>query len=148
MNFFYKSSLFATCLLISISSFSSDDLQINTIKEIYQLGKKLQQGNTLLQAYYDENLESAFDNLREENAEDCPHIWYDLMWQSNDNEYNQKPSFTKVGQNLVRVKLAAYGNYSSKSVTYRLSCKSGVCKISDIIDTNGSLKNQLVMQCQ
>lgn len=50
MNFFYKSSLFATCLLISISSFSSDDLQINTIKEIYQLGKKLQQGNTLLQA--------------------------------------------------------------------------------------------------
>ncbi|WP_162626600.1 hypothetical protein [Acinetobacter sp. CFCC 10889] len=120
---------------VSGSAFANTDPQIQLLKEIYQQGKKLEKGDELLALYYDNGLEQAQNNLREGNWQNCSQAWQDQMWQSQDPEYRQKPSFQKVGQNLVKV-------------TYKVVCQGNNCKISDIIDGDGSLKKSLLNQCK
>ncbi len=135
--------------MLSGSVFANTDPQIQLLKEIYQQGKKLEKGDELLALYYDKSLEQAQNNLREGRWQDCGQAWQDQMWQSQDPEYRQKPSFQKVGQNLVKVTLAPYGEfYKEKKVTYRVDCQGNRCKISDIIDGDGSLKKALLNQCR
>ena len=139
----------ALVMCVSSQAFATVDPKIELLKEIYGLGKKLQKGDELLALYYDESLESAHNNLQDGRWEDCGQAWYDKMWQGNDPEYRQKPSFQKVGQDLVKVTLAPYGEYYKKAqVTYKVQCKGNQCKITDVIDEAGSFKNALVNQCQ
>lgn len=135
-------------MCVSSSTFANTDPKVELLKEIYALGKKLQKGDELLALYYDESLERAKINLRDGGWQDCGQAWYDQVWQGNDPEYRQKPSFQKVGRDLVKVTLAPYGEYYGKAeVSYKVQCQGTQCKITDVIDEAGSLKKALINQC-
>lgn len=132
---------------INTNILASTHPEIQLLKDIYGLGAKIQKGDELLALYYDEDLERAQNHLDHGRWENCKQAWYDKMWQGNDPEYRQKPSFQKIGQNTVKVTLAPLGFYEKAQVSYRVQCKKDQCKISDIIDDNGSFKKALINQC-
>ena len=132
-------------LFINISFISAveaaQEIQLKTLQEMYSIGKKLEKGNEIIEMYADESLQRAFNRAYE--AED-PCFGADIMWQSNDPPYQRKVTYTLLGNNKVRANLGAVPPYYKASwVTYSFSCKSGTCKLSDVLDSEGSLKKAL-----
>lgn len=137
------------CTLLSVfvmqSGFAASDAQMDFVKTLYQTGKNLEKGTEIVEMYADESLKQAF-NLHADTGEVCGFA-ADVMWQSQDPEYQKKLSFTKVGQNQVKVNMAKKNYDHASWVTYKLNCKGNVCKISDTINSSGSLKKNIYDEC-
>ena len=129
------------------SSFAATDVPMDFVKKLYQTGKQLEKGTELIELYQDESLQKAFRFMQNYEGEMCGYD-YDMMWQSNDPNFNRKLIFTKVGANEVKVDLGKAEFYKPSWVKYKLNCKGGVCKISDIIDNGGSLKQRIYKECR
>ena len=77
------------------------------------------------------------------------HIGYDVLWSSQDPDYEQDKQFSVTTQGLVQVSLTQ-GN----AVYYELSCKSidneVACQVTDVIlDEDGkSLREHLLKNCR
>lgn len=125
------------------SVFAANDTYIQTVKEMYNLGKKSEEGMQVVELYSDTSLKQAF-NLHARNGEVCG-FGQDVMWQSQDPQYNIPLQFSKVGQNKVKVSLGK-GN-KQRAVTYILKCNGNDCKVSDVIDSSGSLKKNILAEC-
>lgn len=135
-------------ITITQMSFATSDSQIDTVKEMYQLGEKLRKGNEVVRMYADEGLGRAFEVEDKVLSDGMMCIGYDFMWQGNSGVTNQSLTFTKIGNNQVKVNLAKTKLYASSWVIYKLNCKGNVCKISDVIDHEGSLKKNIYKECQ
>lgn len=133
------------------SSFSASDAKIDFVENIYQTGKQLEKGDELIQLYADEGLQHAIkarEHWYSKNEGDmCEADGYDRMWQSNDSPYHRPLSFKNIGNNKIKVNLGKVQFYDASWVTYTLNCKGNVCKISDVIDENGSLKKNIYKYC-
>lgn len=129
------------------SSFAATDIQIDFVKKLYQTGKQLEKGTEIIELYQDESLEKAFRFMQDYEGEMCGYH-YDMMWQSNDPNYNRKLIFTKVGTNEVKVDLGKAQFYDPSWVIYKLNCKGNSCKINDVIDESGSLKQRIYKECR
>ena len=131
------------CFVQSVSAAS--DPYIQTVKEMYNLGKKSETGMQTIELYSDSSLKQAF-NLHARNGEVCG-FEQDVMWQSQDPEFNVPLQFSKVGQNKVKVSLGKGKWNKQSSVTYILKCNGNDCKVSDVIDSSGSLKKNILAEC-
>lgn len=133
-------------LFCSIQSvFAASDPYIQTVKEMYKLGKKSEEGMQVIELHSDASLKKAF-NLHARNGEVCG-FGQDVMWQSQDPEFNVPLQFSKVGQNKVKVSLGKGKWNKQSSVTYILKCNGNDCKVSDVIDSSGSLKKNILAEC-
>lgn len=112
---------------------------------MYSLGKKSEEGMQVIELHSDASLKKAF-NLHARNGEVCG-FWQDVMWQSQDPEFNVPLQFSKVGQNKVKVSLGKGKWNKQSSVTYILKCNGNDCKVSDVIDSSGSLKKNILAEC-
>ena len=128
------------------SSFAATDIQMDFVKKLYQTGKQLQKGTEIVEMYADDSLKLAF-NLAARDGEVCG-FGADPMWQSQDPEYQKKLTFTKVGENKIKVNMAKKNYDHASWVTYKLNCKGRVCKISDVIDNTGSLMKNTYEECR
>lgn len=139
--------LLITTLLFSVQSvFAASDPYIQTVKDMYNLGKKSQDGMQVIELYSDSSLKHAF-NLHARNGEVCG-FGQDVMWQSQDPEYNKSLKFTKLGQNQVKVSLSKGKWDKAGTVVYTLKCNGNDCKVSDVRDSDGSLKNNILRECR
>ncbi len=140
-------NLFLAVSILSISSaYAAQDIQIETVKKMYQAGKKSEQGMEMIEKYADAGLKQAF-KVQEKFGEMCG-FEHDVMWQSQDPEYNRALTFTKLANNQVKVNLAKGKWHSASSVTYTLSCNGNTCKVADVRDTSGSLKQNILKECR
>ena len=112
---------------------------------MYTLGKKSEEGMQVIELHSDASLKKAF-NLHARNGEVCG-FGQDVMWQSQDPEFNVPLQFSKVGQNKVKVSLGKGKWNKQSSVTYILKCNGNDCKVSDVIDSSGSLKKNILAEC-
>lgn len=140
-----KISFIAVSFCFVQSVFAASDPYIQTVKEMYNLGKKSEEGMQVIELYSDASLKQAF-NLHARNGEVCG-FEQDAMWQSQDPEFNVPLQFSKVGQNKVKVSLGKGKWNKGGSVTYTLKCSGNNCKVSDVIDSSGSLKKNILAEC-
>lgn len=71
------------------------------------------------------------------------HIGYDVLWNSQDPDYEQDKQFAVTEQGLVKVSLAQGGD-----VYYKLACDNSNCQVADVIlDDDSSLKEYLIEAC-
>lgn len=68
---------------------------------------------------------------------------YDMLWQSQDPDYQEKLSYVIDSQGRVQVHIGARAK-----VTYPLVCHSGRCKIDDVIDHQGSIRQRISKECR
>jgi hypothetical protein len=140
-------NLFLAVSILSISNaYAAQDIQIETVKKMYQAGKKSENGMEVIEKYADAGLKQAF-KVQEKFGEICGYE-ADVMWQSQDPEYNRALTFTKIANNQVKVNLAKGKWHPASSVTYKLSCNGNTCKVADVIDTSGSLKQNILKECR
>ncbi|WP_374254226.1 hypothetical protein [Acinetobacter brisouii] len=134
-------------LLCSVQSvFAANDPYIQTVKDMYNLGKKSESGMQVIELYSDASLKQAF-NLQARNGEVCGFD-HDVMWQSQDPEYNKSLKFDKLGQNKVKVSLGKGKWDHAGTVVYTLKCNGNNCKVSDIQDSGGSVKQNILRECK
>ena len=132
--------------LLSHQVYAEDSLAVKTVKEMYNLGARYDKGMEVIELFADEGLTQAF-NLQQSSEDLCGNE-YDVMWQSQDPEYKRKLTFSTVATNQIKVNLGAGQWHKPQSVNYKLTCKSGVCKVSDVVDSEGSLKNRINKECK
>lgn len=125
---------------------AGEDPYIQTVKEMYKLGAKSQDGMTIIERYSDSSLKQAF-NLHAKNGEVCG-FGQDVMWQSQDPNYNRPVNFSKISQNKVKAVLGQSRNQKADTVVYTLKCSGTNCKVSDVQDSSGSLKNNILQDCK
>ncbi|WP_350558157.1 hypothetical protein [Psychrobacter sp. CAL346-MNA-CIBAN-0220] len=103
-----------------------------------------------LERYASQELQAAMQPERDYFAREqmsC-HIGYDVLWNSQDPDYEQDKLFSMTTQGLVKVSLA----HGSK-IYYDLSCdgidESTDCQVTDVIldDEGSSLKDYLMEAC-
>lgn len=129
---------------IAVTANASDQLALETVKKMYETGKTLEKGNEIIALYADKNLSRAISVW--DAAEYC--IPYDVMWQSNDPPYHRSVSYHSLGYNQVKVDLGEVDSYEAASLIYNLNCSDGLCKVSDIEDSQGSLVHNIYQECR
>lgn len=144
INMKLKICVFAGLLAQSVMVNANDQLALQTVKNIYEMGKSLEKGNEIIALYADQKLSRAIEVWNA--AEYC--VGYDVMWQSNDPPYHRKVTYTPLANNQVKVNLAKVPYYDAASLTYKMSCAGNTCKIADIVDQFGSLKNNIAQECR
>lgn len=134
-------------LLCSVQSvFAAEDPYIQTVKDIYNLSKRSQNSMQVLEFYSDTSLKDAFD-LHTQNGEVCGFD-HDVLWESQDPEYNRSLKFMKLGKNQVKVSLGKGKWDRAGTVILTLKCDGNDCKVSDVRDSSGSLKNNILRECR
>ncbi len=128
-------------------------MKVNTIAKMYQqdVSNQGQDYPVVLQQYGSPELQAAMqleqDYFDREQAS-C-HIGYDVLWNSQDPDYEQDKQFSVTTKGLVQVSLAQGGN-----IYYKLSCDSinntAACQVTDVIlDEEGtSLREYLQKNCR
>ena len=137
------SAIILTCSIEAV--FAANDPYVQTIKEMYRLGAKYEDGMKVIELYSDDSLKQAL-NVHARNGEVCGFS-QDMMWQSQDPEYTRSVKFTKLGQNQVKASLSKGQWNQASTVIYTLKCNGGKCKVSDIQDAGGSLKKNILREC-
>lgn len=128
-------------------------MKIVTIEKMYQQDVSNQGMDypVVLEQYGNQELQTAMKLERDYfNREEMScHIGYDVLWDSQDPDYEQEKQFSLTEKGLVKVSLAQGGD-----VYYDLSCDgiddSVDCKVADVIlDEDGvSLKEYLLKTCR
>lgn len=128
------------------TAYAASDRQVETIKALYQQAKAKQQGMEMLAKYADSSLAQAFKvKARQDDVCGTDH---DVVWQSQDPEYDRKLTFTKLGNNRVKVNLAKGQCHEPSSVVYQQKCKGNHCQVSDVIERKDSLKQDILDKCR
>lgn len=139
--------IFSTIILFcSIDAvFAGNDPYVQTVKEMYSLGAKYEDGMKVIDLYSDNSLKQAL-NVHAGSGEVCGFA-QDVMWQSQDPEYTRSVKFSKLGPNRVKASLSKGKWDQASTVIYTLNCNGGKCKVSDIQDADGSLKKNILREC-
>lgn len=131
--------LLIVALCTSTVALASPSHKLDTIKHMYQVDKKAQQGNQTLILFTDRSLQRLFEQMPAEEV--C--LDHDVMWQSQDPDYRKKLRFSTAKDGRVNVKLG-----SSASVSYSLNCIGSQCKITDAFDDGKvSIKKTIIENC-
>ena len=157
-----KSLILLTMGIIAISNATADVTelpQINAVMKIATITKMYEQdisnqgmdNPVVLQQYANPDLQAAMkleqDYLDREQIS-C-HVGYDVLWNSQDPDYEQEKEISMTKQGLVQVSLA-----QGSHVYYDLSCDgvddSADCQVADVIlDEDGtSLREHLLKTCR
>lgn len=123
-------------------------MKVATIREMYHqdASNQGQDYPVTLEQYGSRELQAAMqlekDYFKREQMS-C-HIGYDVLWDSQDSDYEQDTQFSMTEQGLVKVSLE-YGS----EVYYKLSCNYFNCQVTDVIlDNEGnSLQEYLLEAC-
>lgn len=126
-------------------------IKIATIAKMYEqdISNQGMDYPVVLQQYGSQELQAAMqleqDYFKREQAS-C-HIGYDVLWNSQDPDYEQEMQFSLAEQGLVQVSLA-----QGDDVYYEMTCNDSSCQVADVIlDTSlyGSktLKDYLTKNC-
>ena len=128
-------------------------MKVATIEKMYQQDVSNQGMDypVVLEQYGNQELQVAMKLERDyfDREEMSCHIGYDVLWDSQDPDYEQEKQFSLTEKGLVKVSLAQGSN-----VYYDLSCDgiddSVDCKVADVIlDEDGaSLKEYLLKTCR
>ena len=128
-------------------------MKVATIEKMYQQDVNNQGMDypVVLEQYGNQELQTAMTLERDyfDREEMSCHIGYDVLWDSQDPDYEQEKQFSMTEQGLVKVSLAQGGD-----IHYDLSCDgiddSADCKVADVIlDEDGaSLKEYLLETCR
>lgn len=137
--------LITLIFIFSPPIWAADDLSIHTIKQMYDLGQKSNMGTEIIKKYSDASLKKAFD--MHDKHDDLCGFDYDLMWQSQDPNYQRTLKFSKITPNKVKVTLEKDQWDTLKTITYILNCHDQTCSISDIYDQAGSVKRNILKDC-
>ena len=126
-------------LCTSTMALASPSHKLDAVKHMYQVDKKVQQGNQTLILFADRSLQRVFEQMPADEV--C--LDHDVMWQSQDPNYRQKLRFYTAQNGRVNVKLG-----SSASVSYSLICTGSQCKITDAFDDGKvSIKKTIIENC-
>ena len=127
-------------------------MKMSTIAEMYQqdASNQGQDYPTVLQQYGSQELQAAMQLEQDyfDREQISCHVGYDVLWDSQDPDYEQDKQFAVTTQGLIKVSLA-----QGSDVYYELSCDSinnqVACQVADVIlDEDGtSLKNYLIESC-
>ena len=144
---------------ITASANSTEPLQtafamkIDTIGKMYQqdMNNKGQDYPVVLQQYASPELQAAMqlEQTYFDREQISCHIGYDVLWNSQDPDYEQDKQFSVTTQGLVQVSFAQGDN-----VYYELSCdgdnNKAACQVTDVIlDEYGtSLREYLQKSCR
>ena len=128
-------------------------MKVATIKKMYQQDVSNQGMDypVVLEQYGNQELQAAMKLERDyfDREQMSCHIGYDVLWSSQDPDYEQDKQFAVTEQGLVQVSLA-----QGDDVYYELSCKSVghdvACQVTDVIlDKDGkSLREYLLEHCR
>ena len=128
-------------------------MKVTTIADMYQqdIDNQGQDYPVVLHQYGSPELKAAMQLERDyfDREQMSCHIGYDVLWSSQDPDYEQEKQFSLTEKGLVKVSLAQGSN-----VYYDLSCDgiddSADCKVVDVIlDEDGaSLKEYLLKTCR
>ena len=138
---------------ISATANLTEALQVTTIADMYQqdIDNQGQDYPVVLHQYGSPELKAAMQLERDyfDREQMSCHIGYDVLWSSQDPDYEQDKQFAVTEQGLVQVSLA-----QGDDVYYELSCKSVghdvACQVTDVIlDKDGkSLREYLLEHCR
>ena len=144
---------------ITASANSTEPLQtafamkIDTIGKMYQqdVNNQGQDYPVVLQQYASPELQAAMqlEQAYFDRDQISCHIGYDVLWNSQDPDYEQDKQFSVTTQGLVQVSFAQGDN-----VYYELSCdgdnNKAACQVTDVIlDEDGtSLREYLQKSCR
>ena len=124
-------------------------MKIETIEKMYQqdVSNQGQDYPVVLEQYSNQELQAAMQLEKDyfDREEMSCHIGYDVLWDSQDPNYEQAKQFSVTKQGLVKVSLA-----QGSIVYYDLSCDNSTCKVADVIlDEDGtSLREYLIETCR
>lgn len=128
-------------------------MKIATITKMYEqdVSNEGMDDPVVLQQYGNPDLQAAMQLEQDyfDREEISCHIGYDVLWNSQDPDYDQGKQFSLTEQGLVKVSLVQGGD-----VHYELSCDgiddSTDCQVVDVIlDKDGrSLKDYLMEACR
>lgn len=128
-------------------------MKVTTIADMYQqdIDNQGQDYPVVLHQYGSPELKAAMELERDyfDRKQMSCHIGYDVLWSSQDPNYEQDKQFAVTEQGLVQVSLA-----QGDDVYYELSCKSVghdvACQVTDVIlDGDGkSLREYLLEHCR
>ena len=157
-----KSLILLTMGIIAISNATADVTelpQINAVMKIATITKMYEQdisnqgmdNPVVLQQYANPDLQTAMKLERDyfDREQMSCHVGYDVLWNSQDPDYEQEIQFSITSQGLVQVSLAQGSN-----VYYDLVCDgmddSTNCQVADVImdKDKGSLKEYLLQTCR
>ena len=128
-------------------------MKVSTIAKMYQqdMNNKGQDYPVVLQQYASPELQAAMqlEQTYFDREQISCHIGYDVLWKSQDPDYEQDKQFSVTTQGLVQVSLA-----QGDEVYYELSCdgdnNKAACQVTDVIlDEDGtSLRKYLQKSCR
>ena len=144
---------------ITASANSTEPLQMAFAMKIDTIGKMYRQDvnnqgqdyPVVLQQYASPELQAAMqlEQAYFDREQMSCHIGYDVLWSSQDPDYEQDKRFSVTTQGLVKVSLA-----QGDDIYYKLSCDSvdnkAACQVTDVIlDEDGtSLREYLQKNCR
>ena len=127
-------------------------MKVSTIGKMYQqdVNNQGQDNPVVLQQYSSQELQAAMqlEQAYFDREQMSCYIGYDVLWSSQDPDYEQDKQFSVTTQGLVKVSLAQGDN-----VYYELSCDSidnkAACQVTDVmLDEDGtSLREYLQKNC-
>ncbi|OXL24824.1 hypothetical protein CAN34_05090 [Psychrobacter sp. DAB_AL32B] len=128
-------------------------MKVATITKMYEqdINNQGMDNPVVLQQYANPDLQAAMkleQDYFDKEQISC-HIGYDVLWNSQDPDYEQEKEFSITEQGLVKISLAQGSN-----VYYDLSCdcmnKEIKCQVADVImDEDGaSLREYLLETCR
>ncbi|SLJ84653.1 hypothetical protein [Psychrobacter sp. DAB_AL43B] len=128
-------------------------MKVATIAKMYEqdISNQGMDNPVVLQQYANSELQAAMQleqDYFDKEQMSC-HVGYDVLWDSQDPDYEQEKEFSITEQGLVKVSLAQGSN-----VYYDLSCdgmnKEIKCQVADVImDEDGaSLRKYLLETCR
>ncbi|ERL54622.1 hypothetical protein [Psychrobacter aquaticus] len=128
-------------------------MKIATITKMYQqdIDNEGMDNPTVLQQYANTELQAAMQAERDyfDQTQMSCHVGYDVLWNSQDPDYEQDKQFAVTEQGLVQVSLA-----KGSQIYYELSCSDSDgkadCQVADVIlDNDGrSLRKHLLETCR
>lgn len=127
-------------------------MKVATIAKMYEQDVRNQGQDypVVLQQYGSQELQAAMQLEQDyfDREQISCHVGYDVLWDSQDPDYEQEKQFAVTTQGLIKVSLAQGSN-----IYYELACDSTdnkvACQVADVIlDEDGtSLKSYLMEGC-
>lgn len=128
-------------------------MKIATITKMYQqdVDNEGMDNPTVLQQYANTELQAAMQAEQDyfDKTQMSCHVGYDVLWNSQDPDYEQDKQFAVTEQGMVQVSLA-----KGSKIYYDLSCGDfdgkADCQVADVIlDEDGrSLRKHLLETCR
>ena len=130
-------------LLLPLIAQAAVNSPLDTVKQMYEIGKKLEKGTEIIEMYSDPSLSYAFRTIPKDEV--C--IGADIMWNSQDPVFSKAITFQPLANNQVKVHLAKAKYDDATTLIYKFNCSTGQCKVADVIDIDGQSLKKLLKSC-